>query len=105
MTAERHQKQADGTVVYRDAQGRLHRDDGPAIERADGGRLWYIDGLEKTEVEFGVYVGGFEDPEIAKVFAEIAHDPLEVRKVKKFVKGLLKVKIPPSWVARALTRR
>jgi len=30
----------------------LHRTDGPAIERADGTRLWYLNDQEMTETEF-----------------------------------------------------
>ena len=32
--------------------GKLHRTDGPAIERADGTKEWYIDGKVMTEAEF-----------------------------------------------------
>ena len=31
--------------------GRLHRLDGPAIERADGSKAWYLDGNPYTEAE------------------------------------------------------
>ena len=30
-----------GTRWYRNAMGQLHRDDGPAVEYADGGKLWF----------------------------------------------------------------
>lgn len=41
---------------YRD--GRLHREDGPAIERADGTREWWLFGRRyETEAEF-VAAGG-----------------------------------------------
>ena len=29
---------------YRNEQGQLHRLDGPAVEWADGGKRWYVDG-------------------------------------------------------------
>lgn len=32
--------------------GQLHREDGPAVEWADGTRQWWIDGQELTEEEF-----------------------------------------------------
>ena len=35
----------DGTVEYRDAQGQLHRLDGPAREWADGTKSWRVNGL------------------------------------------------------------
>ena len=31
-------------VEWHDDQGQLHRDDGPAIERADGTRSWFVNG-------------------------------------------------------------
>ena len=32
--------------------GELHREDGPAIEYADGTSAWYLNGEELTEEEF-----------------------------------------------------
>lgn len=32
----------NGDVCYRNEQGQLHREDGPAVERADGTREWYL---------------------------------------------------------------
>ena len=32
--------------------GKRHREDGPACEYADGSKYWYIDGKELTEAEF-----------------------------------------------------
>ena len=31
---------------------KLHREDGPAIEWADGTKYWYLNGVELTEKEF-----------------------------------------------------
>ena len=40
-----------GTQSYRNAYGKLHRIDGPAV--INGDRLeWYVDGKEYTEAEF-----------------------------------------------------
>ena len=40
----------DGTRRYYDAAGQLHRTDGPAIEYADGSKLWYQNGqLHRTD--------------------------------------------------------
>ena len=36
---------SDGSVEHRDAQGQLHRLDGPAIERANGDKEWYQNDL------------------------------------------------------------
>jgi hypothetical protein len=38
--------------------GQLHREDGPAIEYADGTKKWYLDGEELTEEEFNLIMGG-----------------------------------------------
>lgn len=32
--------------------GKRHREDGPAVEHADGDKRWHIDGEELTEAEF-----------------------------------------------------
>jgi energy-coupling factor transporter ATP-binding protein EcfA2 len=32
--------------------GKLHREDGPAVEDADGYKVWYIEGKELTKKEF-----------------------------------------------------
>ena len=32
--------------------GKIHREDGPAIERNDGTKIWYIKGKPLTEKEF-----------------------------------------------------
>ena len=31
---------------------KLHREDGPAVERSDGYKAWYLNGKELTEQEF-----------------------------------------------------
>jgi hypothetical protein len=33
-----------GTVYYYNSAMKLHRLDGPAVERADGGRTWWVNG-------------------------------------------------------------
>jgi len=42
---------ANGDVEWRDEAGDLHREDGPAIERVDGDKFWYLNG--KTHREDG----------------------------------------------------
>ena len=32
--------------------GKVHREDGPAVECADGTKFWYISGIELTKQEF-----------------------------------------------------
>ena len=42
---------ADGdTCWYRD--GKLHREDGPAVEYVDGSEEWWIDGVNMTKYKF-----------------------------------------------------
>ena len=36
---------------WRNEEGKLHREDGPAIERNDGSKFWYLNGQEVTEEE------------------------------------------------------
>ena len=41
------------TRLYKDAKcAVLHRENGPAIEYANGSKEWYINGKELTETEF-----------------------------------------------------
>ena len=42
----------NGDTLWFTAEGQLHRTDGPAIERADGARRWWVDNQELTEEEF-----------------------------------------------------
>ena len=41
-----------GKKVYINKDDLLHREDGPAIEFAFGGKEWYINGIRLTEEEF-----------------------------------------------------
>jgi hypothetical protein len=36
-------------IEYRDEKGNLHREDGPAIERNDGSKYWYLNGKKHRE--------------------------------------------------------
>jgi hypothetical protein len=38
-----------GDKVWRNEQGQLHREDGPAIEWANGGKYWYLNGKRHRE--------------------------------------------------------
>jgi hypothetical protein len=35
---------------------KLHRTDGPAIEYADGTKMWYLNGIQYTEIEWSVII-------------------------------------------------
>lgn len=37
---------------YWHLNGKLHREDGPAVEFSDGINLWYLNGVNLTETEF-----------------------------------------------------
>jgi len=39
-------------TLWRNERYELHRTDGPAIEYADGGKYWYLNDVELTEIEF-----------------------------------------------------
>ena len=41
-----------GTKCWYNEQGQSHREDGPAIEWADGDKEWYINDKRLTEAEF-----------------------------------------------------
>jgi hypothetical protein len=40
---------SDGNKRWRDANGKYHRDDGPAVEDADGHKEWYQHGRQHRE--------------------------------------------------------
>ena len=42
-------KLIDGSKVWEDANGKMHRDNGPAIEGNDGYKAWYIHGKRHRE--------------------------------------------------------
>jgi len=42
---------ADGTKLWY-LHGKRHRTDGPAVEFANGTRYWYLHGVKLTEIEF-----------------------------------------------------
>ena len=50
---------ADGTKLWYH-NGQCHRTDGPAIEFVDGTKEWYINGEELTEAEFNQAINHYE---------------------------------------------
>ena len=57
LNGKRHRE--DGPAIERASgskdwylNGKRHREDGPAIERANGGKWWYLNGEQLTEAEF-----------------------------------------------------
>src|SRR6056300_848066 len=61
--------------------GKRHREDGPAIEWADGYKAWYINGERLTEKEFNARMNPAELTldEIAKKFG-VSVDKLKIKK-------------------------
>ena len=52
MTTQYIIKNKEGTFYYKDKEMLIcHREDGPAVEFADGYTSWYINGKEVTEAE------------------------------------------------------
>ena len=50
-----------GTRRYYNAAGKLHREDGPAVEYASGSKAWYQNGKRHRDVgPAGEYAGGKE---------------------------------------------
>ena len=48
-----------GTTRWRNSAGQLHRIDGPAVERADGSRMWWVnDHLHRTDGPAVEYADG-----------------------------------------------
>jgi hypothetical protein len=43
----------DGVAEWRDEEGRLHRDDGPARVHPDGRRIWFDEGVKVGEERGG----------------------------------------------------
>ena len=39
---------ANGTKIYKNNKGQLHRLDGPAVEHADGSKEWWVNGKKVT---------------------------------------------------------
>jgi hypothetical protein len=44
--------------------GKCHREDGPAIERANGDKFWYIDDKRLTEEEFKAHTNNCNGKEV-----------------------------------------
>jgi len=42
----------DGTIIYKNKEGELHRIDGPALEWISGNNSWWVNDVELSEDEF-----------------------------------------------------
>ena len=66
---------------WMDKEGRVHREDGPAIEWANGNKEWYMNGKQLSEKEFNA-----RNQDIILTLDEIAaklNIPVERLKIKK----------------------
>lgn len=41
-----------GNVIWKNVEGQYHRHDGPAVERPNGTKAWWIGGVKYTEEEW-----------------------------------------------------
>jgi hypothetical protein len=46
----------DKTIRWYNDKDQLHRLDGPAVERSDGYKAWYIEGQRMTKEEFNALI-------------------------------------------------
>ena len=46
----------NGTKWYNYNNGRLHREDGPAIELINGSKSWYLNGIKYSEGEHNAII-------------------------------------------------
>ena len=45
-------KEFSSRIEYRNENGQLHREDGPAIEYSSGYKSWYLNGIRYTEDQY-----------------------------------------------------
>ena len=51
-----------GNKTWRNKEGQLHRTDGPAVERADGTKVWYVNGqYHRTDGPAVEYANGTKE--------------------------------------------
>ena len=73
-----------GTVRYRNSDDQLHREDGPAVEYADGTRQWWIDGkLHREDVPAAEWEDG--EREWFLDGKQLSEDEFEARKHTSFI--------------------
>ena len=78
-----HIKESGNKLYYSDREMKiLHREDGPAIEWADGNKTWYLNGQFLIEKEFNTRMNPVTEltlDEIARKF-NVSVDKLKIRK-------------------------
>jgi len=68
----------DGTRIWW-LDGKRHREDGPAIENADGTRYWYLNGEDYTEEDFIKKTAKVKELTVAEIEKLLGH-PVKVVK-------------------------
>jgi len=63
-------EQADGSKSWW-LNGQRHREDGPAAEYADGSKFWYLNGKQYTEEEWMLHTLNNVDPKTRKAYKDI----------------------------------
>ena len=53
--------------------GHIHREDGPAIEWASGNKIWYLNGQRLTEAEFNERMNPAKEMTIAELEAALGY--------------------------------
>jgi len=54
-------------IIYWYLNGKRHREDGPAVECANGDKLWYLNGEEYTEAEFNAKTNPDKELSVAEI--------------------------------------
>jgi hypothetical protein len=64
---------ADGSKFWY-LNGQLHREDGPAIEYADGTKFWYLNGERMSEEEFNRRTSKVKELTVAEISELLGYD-------------------------------
>lgn len=62
-----------GTIRWYNEEGQYHREDGPAIEWADGSKFWYLNGQRLTKKEFNQRTQPHKEMTIAQLEKVLGH--------------------------------
>jgi hypothetical protein len=62
-----------GTIRWYNEDGQLHREDGPALECADGDKSWWINGQRLTEEEFNRRTQPHQEMTVAQLEQELGY--------------------------------
>ena len=63
-----------GTIRCYNEDGQLHREDGPAVEWANGDKSWYLNGQRLTEEEFNKRTQPHREMTVAQLEKELGYN-------------------------------